>query len=208
MTIFFGVFSSFSVWIMGFARSWSAVTNLGVWGWATKCLSKGLLPLSSTHASLLLFQPPDLQLGEVLPLTSFFIYWLLPRLGHQNLVQTFLPLWWQNCTKSREDWHSGQRAFYQLLPSLWPGYQLQPLTTSSDAFIKKHRWVSKGSRLVWIRHEGVARHFFPKLSDHSHSGVASYTGARCKLCWDNPLHLICKVYWLWVCPQGSWVVLC
>lgn len=87
-------------------------------------------------------------------------------------------------------------------------YQLQPLTTSSDAFIKKHRWVSKGSRLVWIRHEGVARHFFPKLSDHSHSGVASYTGARCKLRWDNPLHLICKVYWLWVCPQGSWVVLC
>lgn len=73
------------------------------------------------HASLLLFHPPDLQLEEaahkmVLPLTSALIYWLLPRLGHENLVQTFLPLWWQSCNSSG-DYEQGTKNLFSALQS-------------------------------------------------------------------------------------------
>lgn len=91
-TIFFGVFSSFSIWIMGFGRSWSAGTKLSI-GLGHQTLVEGTLT-SFLHTSPSCFSLlPNLQLEEgahkmVLLLTSSLIYWLLPRLGHKELVHT------------------------------------------------------------------------------------------------------------------------
>lgn len=53
----FGVFSPFSICIVGFGRSCPAGTKLGTGGRVTSPSSKGLLPLSRTHASPSLPQP-------------------------------------------------------------------------------------------------------------------------------------------------------
>lgn len=60
---------------MGFGRSGSAGSKLGVWHWVTRPLSTGLLPLPRTHVSFLPPVTPYSQLEEsarkmVLPLTS------------------------------------------------------------------------------------------------------------------------------------------
>lgn len=88
--IFFGVFSSFSIWIMA-----SAGTKLGIWDWVTKSLTKGLLPLFYIHDLLLLFPTKNLQLAEVarkmvLPLTGSRLL-TLARRGCKGLVHRFPP---------------------------------------------------------------------------------------------------------------------
>lgn len=112
----FSVSSLPKTWVTGFGRLWSAVTNLGVWDWVfSPCQRDPYLFLAHMPPSHF-FQPPNLQLEEVahkmiLPLTSSLIYWLLPRLGHKELVDTpLLCLWWQNCNNRGEDGSSGWRA--------------------------------------------------------------------------------------------------
>lgn len=133
LTRFFGVFfSPFSVWIMGFDRSWSAGTNLGIWSWVTKSLSKGLLPphMPPSH----FFQLPNLQLEEV-PMKWLCLWQAIlfidfcQGLVTENLFRPFFPFGGRTETigeKASSPW----RAFSQLLQLLWPDitcYHLPPL---------------------------------------------------------------------------------
>lgn len=112
---FFGVFSSKNL----NNRFWQTVVGRhqpGRLGWVfSPCRRDPYLFLAHMPPSHF-FQPPNLQLEEVahkmiLPLTSSLIYWLLPRLGRKEPVDTpFLCLWWQNCNNRGEEGSSGWRA--------------------------------------------------------------------------------------------------
>lgn len=103
--LFFGVFSSFSVWIMGFSGSQSAGTELGIWVGVTKpCQKDSCLFLA--HTSPFHFPNPlKLQLAGLLIkwfcLWQTLIYWLCQALVTKSLFTVTFPLWWQDCS-SRE----------------------------------------------------------------------------------------------------------
>lgn len=128
--LFFGVFSSFSVSIMGFGRSWSAGPKLGIWDWVTKPLTKGLLPLSCAPASLLLF--PTLTFaarggcpenGSAFDRLSYLL--TSAKAWSQRTCPPFPSIWWRNYNNRGEDWPCGQRALLRF----WNCWDLMSVAT-------------------------------------------------------------------------------
>lgn len=210
-TIFFGVFSSFSIWIMDFGRSWSAGTKLSI-GLGHQTLVEGTLT-SFLHTSPSCFSLlPNLQLEEgahkmVLLLTSSLIYWLLPRLGHKELVHTvFYPFGGRTVPIGEKTGAADEARSAFGIARTW--YQLQPFAASSAVFIKITPLSQRGPQigingawalslgifsLSWVIKTVVELHLRLGLGLNcaGHNPFASHVWGFLALCVPNVVGLCC-----------------